>query len=156
MRPFLLLLVSGVASIAGCGTVATQSATFQCVAQGQPPPTDCAFVQAVAQDPSGNVLGFFAVRVDSMIPALGQAYVSGSTNTAGDGGFVLHVLRMNRFEQPDTPDTATVYVKGYATADPPLGAQAMSRAAILMRFSPLGETMTPTVGTAVFHPLPTP
>lgn len=156
MRPFLLLLASTMGSIAGCGTVATQSSTFQCVPQGQTPPTDCAFVQAVARDPGGNVLGFLAVRVDSMVPALGQAYVSGSTNTAGDGGFVLHVLRMNRFEQPDMPDTATVYVKGYATADPPLGAQATSRAAIVMRFSPLGETMTPTVGVAVFHPLPTP
>jgi hypothetical protein len=156
MRPFLLLLVPALAASTGCGTATTQITTFQCVPQGQTPPTDCAFVQAVARDPNGNPLGFLAVRVDSMVPAIGQAYVSGSTNTAGDGGFVLLVLRTNRFEQPHSPDTATIYIKGYAAADPPIGAQAVSRAAMVMRFSPLGETMTPTVGVAVFHPLPTP
>lgn len=140
----------------GCGTSATQVTTFQCTAQGQPPPTDCAFVQAAARDPDGNRLGFLPVRVDSIVPALGQAYLSASTTSAGDGGFTLLVFRMNRFQQPSAPDTATVYVKGYALPDPAIGTPAISRAAIVMRFSLLGETVFPTVVPAVFHPLPTP
>ncbi len=46
--------------------------------------------------------------------------------SAGDDCFTLPVFRMNRFQQP------------------------------VMRFSPLGETVIPTVVPAVFHPLPTP
>jgi len=140
----------------GCGTTATEITTFQCTAEAQPPPTDCAFVQAAARDPNGNPLGFLTVRVDSMVPSFGQLYLSGSTTSAGDGGFTVLVFRMSRFEQPHTPDTATVYVKAYASPNPAIGAQAISRAAIVMRFSPLGETVVPTVVPAVFHPLPTP
>jgi hypothetical protein len=65
-------------------------------------------------------------RVDSVVPAMGQAYLSASTISAGDGCFTLLVFRMNRFQQP------------------------------VMRFPPLGETLIRTVVPAVFHPLPTP
>lgn len=151
-----LRLASASALILGCGSTLTQVTSFQCVAEGQPPPTDCAILQAVARDPDGNALGFLPVRVDSIIPSLGQAYLSASEVSAGDGGFVLLVFRMSRFQQPSIPDTATVYVKAYADLNPAIGAPAISRAAIVMRFSPLGETVTPTVGPAIFHPLPSP
>ena len=152
----LRLFPTALALIVGCDTTATQVTTLRCTAEGQPPPTDCAFVQAAARDPSGNPLGFLPVRVDSVVPSLGQAYLSGSTTSAGDGGFIILVFRMNRFQQPHSPDTATVYVKGYASPNPPIGASAISSAAIVMRFSPLGETVIPTVAPAVFHPITTP
>jgi hypothetical protein len=94
--------------------------------------------------------------VDSVVSAIGQVYLSSSTTSAGDGGFVLLVFRIDRFEQPTTPDTATVYIKGYADPNPPIGAVPVSRAAVVMRFSPLGELVDPTVGIAVFHPVPAP
>ena len=94
--------------------------------------------------------------MDSVVPGIGQVYLSSSANSAADGGFVLLVFRISRFEQPSTPDTATVYVNGYADPNPPLGAPAASRAAVVMRFSPLGELVTPTTGIAVFHPVPAP
>ena len=154
-RAFLRLAPAS-ALILGCGSTLTQVTTFQCVAEGQPPPADCALLQVVARDPAGNALPFLPVRVDSVIPALGQAYLSTSEVSAGDGGFVLLVFRMSRFQQPSIPDTATVYVKAYADPDPAIGTPAISRAAVVMRFSPLGETVTPTVGPAIFHPLSSP
>jgi hypothetical protein len=156
MRSHFSLLPPALVLILGCETTATQVTTFRCTAGGLPPPTDCAFVQAAARDPDGNPVGFLPVRVDSMVPTLGQAYLSGSTISAGDGGFTLLVFRMNRFQQPPTPDTTTVYVKGYASPDPAIGAPAISSAGIVMRFSPLGETVIPTVVPAVFHPIATP
>lgn len=151
-----LRLAPAPALLLGCGSTLTQVTIVQCVAEGQPPPTDCALLQAVARGPDGNALAFLSVRVDSIVPSLGQAYLSTSEVSAGDGGFVLLVFRMSRFQQPSTPDTATVYVKAYAEPNPAIGAPAISRAAIVMRFSPLGETVTPTVGPAIFHPLPSP
>jgi len=156
MRSYSLLLAPALALIIGCGTTASEVTTFRCTAEGQPPPTDCALVLAAARDPSGNPFGFLPVRVDSMVPALGQVYLSASTTSAGDGGFTLLVFRMSRFQQPQSPDTVTVFVKGYASPDPAIGAPAISSAAIVMRFSPLGETVVPTVAPAVFHPIATP
>jgi len=149
-----LWLVPASGLLLGCGSTLTQVTIFQCVAEGQPPPTDCALLQAVARDPNGNALAFLPIRVDSIVPAVGQAYLSSPEVSAGDGGFVLLVFRMSRVQQPSLPDTATVYVKAYADPNPAIGAPAISRAAIVMRFSPLGDTVTPTVGPAIFHPLP--
>jgi hypothetical protein len=152
----LVILASSLAVAPGCGSTLSQTTTFECTTQAQPQPTDCALVQAVAQDPSGNALPFLPVRVDSVIPAIGQVYLSSPTTSAGDGGFVLLVFRIDRFEQPAVPDTATVYIKGYANPSPPVGTAPISRAAMVMRFSPLGDRVNPTVGIAVFHPVPAP
>lgn len=140
----------------GCGSTLTQTTTFECTTQAQPQPTDCALVQAVAQDAAGNAIPFLPVRVDSVVPAIGQAYLSFPSTSASDGGFVLLVFRINRFDQPATPDTATVYINGYADPNPPIGTPPVSRAAMVMRFSPLGELVTPSAGIVVFHPVPAP
>ena len=152
----LVILAASLAVAPGCGSTLSQTTTFECTTQAQPQPTDCALVQAVARDPSGNAIPFFPVRVDSVIPSIGQVYLSSPTTSAGDGGFVLLVFRINRFEQPAVPDTATVYIKGYADPNPPPGTAPISRAAMVMRFSPLGDLVDPTVGIAVFHPVPAP
>lgn len=133
--------------LAGCGTEATDITTFRCTAAGTPPPTDCALLQMVARDVTGNVIPFATVKVDSILPA-GIAYRSGSAPTAGDGGFTLLVFRVNRFQQPATPDTATVEVKVYEGTTP------VSRAAIRMFFSPLEQVLTTTTGTATFTAYP--
>lgn len=140
----------------GCGSTLSQTTTFECITQAQPQPTDCALVQAVARDPSGNAIPFLPVRVDSVVSGIGQVYLSSSTATAGDGGFVLLVFRISRFQQPTTPDTATVYINGYADPSPPIGTAPISRAAMVMRFAPVGDLVDPTVGIAVFHPVPAP
>ena len=154
LRFRLVILVAALAP--GCGSTLSQTTTFECTTQAQPQPTDCALVQAVAQDPSGNAIPFLPVRVDSVASGIGQVYLSSSTTTAGDGGFVLLVFRINRFQQPTTPDTATVYIHGYANPSPPIGTAPISRAGMVMRFSPLGDLVDPTVGIAVFHPVPVP
>ena len=151
-----VLLAASLAVAPGCGSTLSQTTTFECTTQAQPQPTDCALVQAVAQDPSGNAIPFLPVRVDSVVPAIGQVYLSSATVSAADGGFVLLVFRINRFEQPAVPDTATVYIKGYANPSPPIGPAPISRAAMVMRFSPLGDLVDPTVGIVVFHPVPAP
>src|SRR5688572_24816869 len=127
----LVILVAALAP--GCGSTLSQTTTFECTTQAQPQPTDCALVQAVARDPSGNAIPFLPVRVDSVIPAIGQVYLSSPNTSAGDGGFVLLVFRINRFEQPAVPDTATVYINGYANPSPPVGTTPISRAAMVMR-----------------------
>ncbi|HEX7024436.1 MAG TPA: hypothetical protein VF187_06430 [Gemmatimonadales bacterium] len=132
----------------GCGSEATGVTILRCTAGGTSPPTDCALVQAVARDATGNVLPFLDVKVDSVLGQLGYAYRSGTAVTAGDGGFTLLVFRINRFQQPATPDTATVEVKGYDGTTP------ISRAKLVMRFFPLGEVLTPTSGTASFVAYP--
>ena len=156
MTPRFRLVMLALSLLSGCGSTLSQTTTFECTTQTQPQPTDCALVQAVAQDPSGNAIPFLPVRVDSVVPAIGQVYLSSATTSASDGGFVLLVFRHNRFEQPAVPDTATVYIKGYANPSPPPGTAPISRAAMVMRFSPLGDLVTPTVGIAVFHPVPAP
>ena len=50
-----LRLASASVLILGCGSTLTQVTTFQCVAEGQPPPSDCALLQVVARDPAGNL-----------------------------------------------------------------------------------------------------
>jgi|GEM_PF-1812206 len=154
LRFRLVILVAALAP--GCGSTLSQTTTFECTTQAQPQPTDCALVQAVARDPSGNAIPFLPVRVDSVVSGIGQVYLSSSTATAGDGGFVLLVFRINRFQQPTTPDTATVYINGYADPSPPIGTAPISRAAMVMRFAPVGDLVDPTVGIAVFHPVPAP
>ena len=156
MKPPVRLMILGAVLAVGCGSTLTQITTFECTAEAQPQPTDCALVQAVARDPSGNAHPFLPVRVDSVVPSIGQVYLSGSETTAGDGGFVLLVFRINRFAQPATPDTATVYINGYDDPNPPVGTPPTRHAAVVMRFSPLGGLVQPTVGIAVFHPVPAP
>ena len=138
----------------GCGSTLSQQTTYTCVLEGSFQATDCAVLLMVARDQAGIPLGFLPVRVDSMIPQLGFAYLSVSTTTASDGGFLLQVFRVNRFVQQATPDTATVYVNGYADPNPATGTPAISRAAIRMRFAPIGDEVPPTSGFATFVPLP--
>ena len=156
MKPPVRLMILGAVLAVGCGSTLTQITTIECTAQAQPQPTDCALVQAVARDPAGNAHPFLPVRVDSVVPTIGQVYLSGSETTAGDGGFVLLVFRINRITQPATPDTATVYINGYDDPNPPVGTPPTRRAAVVMQFSPLGGLVQPTVGIAVFHPVPAP
>ena len=152
----LVILAAFLAVTPGCGSTLTQTTTFECTTQAQPQPTDCALVQAVAHDAAGNAIPFLPVRVDSVVPAIGQAYLSSATTAASDGGFVLLVFRINRFEQPATPDTATVYINGYADPNPPAGTTPLSQAAMVMRFSPRGALVVPSTGIVVFHPVPAP
>ena len=147
MRLLRLMLPAAVA-LAGCGTEATDITTLRCTAGGTPPPTDCAFLQMVARDGAGNVIPFATVKVDSVVTGIGVAYRSGSVATAGDGGFSLLVFRVNRFQQPAEPDTATVEVKLFDGTTP------VSRAAVRMRFSPLEEVLLITAGTATFTAYP--
>jgi hypothetical protein len=154
LRSRLVILVA--ALVPGCGSSLTQTTTFECVTEAQPQPSDCALVQAVARDPAGNAIPFLPVRVDSVVPAIGQVYLSSATASASDGGFVLLVFRINRVTQPATPDTATVYINGYTDPNPPTGTPPVSRAAMVMRFSPLGARVDPSTGIVVFHPVPAP
>lgn len=137
-----------------CGTENTVEASFKCVAGGSPPPTDCAFVQAIAQDGAGNRLGFLPVRVDSVITGTGTVYTSSSTTTAGDGGFTLLVFRIQRVQSPSVPDTATVRIRGYSDPNPVAGTTPSSLGVLQMKFSPLGAEVSPTNGIVVFTPIP--
>lgn len=138
----------------GCDSTLSQETSYRCVLEGSFEATDCALLLMVARDGAGNPLGFLPVRVDSVVPQIGFAYLSESGVTASDGGFTLQVFRVNRLEQPATPDVATVYVKGYAAVNPAIGTPAISRAAIMMRFAPIGDEVPPTTGVATFVPLP--
>lgn len=138
----------------GCGSTHIVEGTYRCVLEGTFEATDCAVLLVAARDAAGNPLGLLPVRVDSMVPSLGFAYLSESGLTAVDGGVILQVFRVNRFEQQTTPDTATVFVNGYADANPAIGATPISRAAVVMRFAPVGEVVPPTTGVATFLPLP--
>ena len=150
MRRVLCALLPALA----CTSVATQTTTFICELNGSFTATDCAVLQMAARDGTGNIAGFLPIRVDSVVGGTGQHYISAPTLTAGDGGFTLLVFRVSRLEPPDAPDTATVYVKGYASQNPPLGATAISRASVRMRFVPIGDQVAPTTGTATFLPIP--
>src|SRR5688500_4743051 len=150
----LVILVAALAP--GCGSTLSQTTTFECTTQAQPQPTDCALVQAVARDPSGNAIPFLPGRADSGVSGIGQGYLSSSTATACDGGCGLLVFRISRCQQPTTPDTATVYISGDADRSPPIGTAPISRAAMVMRFAPVGDLVDPTVGFAVFHSVPAP
>ena len=145
---YLRMMIPAALALAGCGTEATDLTVLRCTAGGTPPPTDCALLQMVARDGAGNVIPFATVKVDSVVTGLGIAYRSGSAPTAGDGGFSLLVFRVNRFQQPTTPDTATVEVKMFNGATP------VSRAAVRMHFSPLEEVLLITAGTATFTAYP--
>jgi hypothetical protein len=138
----------------GCGSTHIVEGTYRCVLEGSFEATDCAVLLVAARDAAGNPLGLLPIRVDSMIPSLGFAYLSESELTAVDGGFILQVFRVNRFEQQAMPDTATVYVNGYAETTPAIGATPIARAAVVMRFAPVGDAVPPTTGIATFLPLP--
>ena len=153
-RWFRVRALAAVLPLLGCGSTYIVEGTYRCVLEGSFEATDCAVLLLAAKDAAGNALGFVPVRVDSMVPSLGFAYLSESAVTASDGGFILQVFRVNRFQQQATPDTATVYVKAYAEGNPAIGAPAIARAAVVMRFAPIGDVVPPTTGIATFVPLP--
>lgn len=117
---------------------------------GEFPPTDCAIIDGRAVDGQGRAVSRLGLRVDS-IGASGYAYASDAVVTDSEGRFVLTVLRINRFQPPTTPDTATVDVKAYTNTSPNPGDSPVSRAPVRMRFAPLGRPVERTQATLTFN-----
>jgi hypothetical protein len=85
------------------------------------------------------------LRVAEFVPPVGYAYASGPTPTDVLGRFGLLVLRINEFEPPAVPDTATIYVKVYPTeAGAAEGAAPEDSVAVLMSFAPMGTVVDTT------------
>ena len=106
---------------------------------GEFPPTDCALVQGRLLSAQGAPLAGVGVRVDSVLRPIGYAYTSPGVTTDSQGNFQLTVLRINRFEPPATPDTATVEIKLYYAQDPTPVSESFAARAVRMSFAPLGE-----------------
>jgi len=137
----------------GCGRAADPLAAkdVRCPEpQGEFPPTDCAVVVGTARDSSGRPLTFPAIRVDSAIPRGAYLYASSTVHPSPDGSFEIVVLRVSRLLPPGIPDTATVELKAFTQANPKAGDRPAAAAPVLMRFSPLGEVVRPSVAAAVF------
>jgi hypothetical protein len=144
MRPVAVLAALGVAACAGAHPVDSFDPPACPSLGGEFPPTDCALVEGRLLSAQGAALAGVGVRVDSMFHPIGYAYVSDGTTTDGQGGFRLTVMRVNRFQPPATPDTATVEIKLYRRTAPPPGATPFAAAAVRMRFAPLGAPVEPT------------
>lgn len=85
------------------------------------------------------------LRVVDFVPPVGYAYTSNAAATDALGRFSLLVLRINQFEPPAVPDTATVYVKVYPTeSDAVQGTAPGDSVAVLMNFAPMGTVVDTT------------
>lgn len=136
---------------AACNTtLGTSQQTMRCPSgTGEFPPTDCAVVEGRAVDGDGNALAQLGLRVDSL-EAAGYAYTSDAAVTDSTGGFRLVVLRVNRFRPPADPDTATIAVKAYDSANPLPGASPIASAMVQMRFAPADAPVEPVHDTLTF------
>ena len=146
----LTTLVGMLATAAGCGSEANSDAPCP-EPSGEFPPSHCAYVQGRLTSAGAPVAGA-GLRVDEFVPPVGYAYASNAAATDALGRFTLLVLRLTEFEPPAVPDTATVYIKVYATAaaaEP--GAATEDSLAVLMTFAPMG---TPVDTTEVELALP--
>ena len=123
-------------------------------ATGEFPARACAIVRARAVDREGRPIASLGIRVDSYVREQGYAYASDGTRTGADGRFELTVLRINEFQPPSTPDTATVELKATPGVVPVPGFSATARAPVRMRFAPMGSPIEPTLPGDVVFALP--
>ena len=131
--------LSVVAMAAACGEPDSEAPCPD--AQGEFPPTHCAYVKGRLTAAAAPVAGA-GVLVDDFVPPVGYAYASNAAATDALGRFSLLVFRLNEFQPPSIPDTATVYVRLYpslAGATP--GAAAGDSLAVLMTFAPMGTAV---------------
>jgi len=139
-----------VALAAACGGPNSEAPCAE--PRGEFPPTHCAYVEGRLTAAGAPVAGA-GLRVADLVPPVGYAYLSDAAATDALGRFTLLVLRLNEFQTPAVPDTATVYVKIYpsAAAAAPVGAATDDSLAALMTFAPMG---TPVDTTQVELTLP--
>jgi hypothetical protein len=129
-----------VALTAACGSEPNSEAPCP-EPSGEFPPTHCAFVTGRLTSAGAPVAGA-GLRVDDFVPPVGYAYASNATATDALGRFSLLVFRLNEFQPPSVPDTATVYVKLYPTfAAAKPGAATAESLAVLMTFAPMGTVV---------------
>jgi hypothetical protein len=146
----LAVLLGILAATTGCGSESNSGAPCP-EPSGEFPPSHCAYVQGRLTSAGAPISGA-GLRVDDFVPLVGYAYSSNAAATDAIGGFTLLVFRVNEFEPPAVPDTATVYVKLYATAAAATpGAPTDDSLAVLMTFAPMG---TPVDTTEVELTLP--
>ena len=145
-----------VCTIAACSRGLTSGdADVRCpAATGEFPPHACAVVRGRAVDRSGRPIPDLGVHVDSFVRERGYAYSSRGTQSGADGRFELTVLRINEFTTPTVPDTATIQIKAVPGAVPAPGSSAVARAAVRMRFAPMGSRVEPTMPQDVVFTLP--
>ena len=149
----LAALTLAIVATAACHAAASpRRADVRCPqATAEFPPHACAIVRGRAVDRAGRPIVSLGVRVDSFVRERGYAYASDGAQTGPDGRFELTVLRINELTPPTSPDTATVEIKATPGRVPPPGVAAVARAAVYMRFAPLGARVEPTlVGDVVF------
>ena len=139
---FPLVAVAGsLGWVAACGDPNSEAPCPE--ARGEFPPTHCAFVQGRLTAAGVPVAGAGLIVAD-FVPPVGYAYISDAAATDALGRFGLLVFRANQF-QPEVLDTASVYVKRYASL-------ALARARgpaddsllVLMRFAPMGTPVDTT------------
>jgi hypothetical protein len=118
--------------------------------RGEFPPTHCAYVVGRLTAAGAPVAGA-GLRVADLVPPVGYAYASDATATDALGRFTLLVFRLNEFQPPSVPDTATVYVKLYPSAAAGPGTPPDDSVAVVMTFAPMG---TPVDTTEVELTLP--
>jgi hypothetical protein len=132
--------------ITACGGSSEPAQATPCPeANGEFPPTHCAYVQGRLTG-AGVPLTGVGLRVDDYRPPFGYAYVSDAAGTDAHGRFELVVFRLNQFRPPTIePDTAHVFVKLYATpAAAKPGAPAQDSISVLMTFAPMGVAVDTT------------
>jgi hypothetical protein len=140
-----VILLAALLGTAACAEAADPFERSECPPpQGEFPPTDCALVQGRLVNSQGTPLAGVGVRVDSVLSPIGYAYTSGGVTTDSRGDFELIVLRVNRFEPPTTPDTATVAIKLYQRPSPPPGEAFFAAVPVRMTFAPLGDPVERT------------
>jgi hypothetical protein len=153
MRPAAVLAaVLGAAACAGAHPVDSFDPPACPSLGGEFRPTDCALVQGRLLNVQGAPLPGVGVRVDSVLRPIGYAYTSPAETTDSQGNFYLTVLRINRFEPPTTPDTATVEIKLYHVPDPTPVSEPFAAVAVRMSFAPLGEPVEPTSAVLTLTP----
>ena len=145
-----------VCTIAACSRGLTSGdAELRCpAAAGEFPPHACAVVRGRAVDRAGRPIPALGVHIDSFVRERGYAYSSRGTQTGVDGRFELTVLRINEFTTPSAPDTATIQIKAVPGVVPAPGSSAAARAAVRMRFAPMGSRVEPTLSRDVVFTLP--
>ena len=149
-------LVVACAAISACrpgltpaaGDVRGPAATGEC------PPHACAIVRGRAVGLDRRPISSLGVRVDAYVRERGYAYVSNGVQTGADGRFELTVLRINELTTPTIPDTATVEIKAVPDVVPPPGFAPVARAAVQMRFAPMGSRVEPTLAGDIVFLLP--
>jgi hypothetical protein len=137
------LAITAVALLTACGGEPNPAAPCP-EPTGEFPPTACAYLEGRLTAGGVPITGA-GLRVDEFVPTVGYAYASGPAGTDALGRFGLLVLRINEFEPPAVPDTATIFVKIYPTeAGAVEGVPPEDSVAVLMSFAPMGTVVDTT------------